>query len=782
LKKGIACLAISLLLLQLGSIFSIQLINQFETGSSEEGLRSVAGQSNSTLPESFTLGNPEKITPVSLASSSSYPSTLTWMEKKVPYYSQGVTNWCGFNSLLMVFTWWGMKVDIFDLADKFDWHEGLEKHEFGLEEIHEALTYFMNPTYDDTYGDGDKETLKSWIYRGAPVICTIRHPASGDGDEADHAVVLFGWDDSRNGGSWLMHDPDPNSWFSINNQPYDIWVRYESFNEHWNKEWKWSIFGGSRKRGYAVAIPGDGKYPKPFVRVIQKESALDSSTFTYEIQLENQARTDKGEGDHGFSGGKSHGVHIRLSGAEFVGVDKGSFDSYQAYTPEALKIDVSGAEILELYSDFPLSIKKGFNTCVGRFTIRPTSAYVKLFYRGWMMDEDDRAFWGSPRQIDDDRPRGLSSSLMNPTIVRYPDDALTQPDFRDYFTECVSLDLIENPELTSPSHEKGRPSSNQILTIEWETPYVHGGVGGYSYTVVSQDDPYYDVNRMPDDVIDLDASATSFKTQPLEPGHVWEFNIKTISLEGWPANFYSSFWVDIESHTVAINRPRSGDIFEVGEWVNVFWDGAVEWGGHVVGAGYIGYSIDLFKGPLYVRNLVPPHFSNIDNYGFRVPDVDPASDYNLRIILEKDYITADKHPELPERFVGFSEFFSIVNPQGVLDVSVSDPEGDFAVVIDAGADKGEPVTSWTEISTTNILAYDLELSSDGLVITINGQLADPNQEGHIILEVDPEGKIITYEIGISIIEKDTVYWGIFIVALLIIVSALAAYILFRKLT
>ena len=37
------------------------------------------------------------------------------MEGQVPYFSQGVTNWCGFNSLLIVFKWWGTKVDIFDL-------------------------------------------------------------------------------------------------------------------------------------------------------------------------------------------------------------------------------------------------------------------------------------------------------------------------------------------------------------------------------------------------------------------------------------------------------------------------------------------------------------------------------------------------------------------------------------------------------------------------------------------------------------------------------------------
>lgn len=304
----------------------------------------------------------------------------------------------------------------------------------------------------------------------------------------------------------------------------------------------------------------------------------------------------------------------------------------------------------------------------------------------------------------------------------------------------------ENPELTSTTHDKGQPSCDQILTIKWETPYAHGGVGGYSYTIVNQDDPYYNVNRTPDDTIDLNASATSFTTQPLETGYIWEFNIKTIDSKGVPALFYSSFWVEIDSCSVDITRPRNGDLFEVGEWINVFWE-PVTYGGYDVGGGYFVDTIDLLKGPDSVINLVSNQ-ANILSSGFTVPDVDPGSDYNLRIILERNSV-GDMYPYLPEKLFGFSDYFSIGISPVVVDVVASDPSGHFSVTIEAGAEKGAPVTSWTEISKTNIASYTVTLSDGDMVMTIEGQLMDLSLEGQIILDVDPQSEIIRYEINID---------------------------------
>lgn len=219
--------------------------------------------------------------------------------------------------------------------------------------------------------------------------------------------------------------------------------------------------------------------------------------------------------------------------------------------------------------------------------------------------------------------------------------------------------IIENPGITSPTHIKGQTSCERVLTVEWETPNATLGVGGYSYTIVSQDDPYYDINRTPDETIDLDASVTSFTTPPLEPGHIWEFNIITIDDLGFPGRFYSSFWVDIESCSVEIwVIPREGAIFEIGEWENFYYSPAT-YGGEDV-SGCYNVSLALMKGTDVVLNIG----SNLPytlSYGFWVPDVEPGSDYYIRIILERESI-CDTYSYLPETLMGLSNNFSITRP------------------------------------------------------------------------------------------------------------------------
>lgn len=465
-----------------------------------------------------------------------------------------------------------------------------------------------------------------------------------------------------------------------------------------------------------------------------------------------------------------------------------------------------------------------------------------------------------------------------------------------FATSSFVLTLIraENPELTSPTHSLGQISSIQVLTVEWETPWAYGGVGGYSYTIVSQDDPIYDVHRTPDDTIDLDASATSFTTQPLEPGHIWEFNIRTIDSEGWPATFYSSFWVEIASASVIITRPQSSDVFDMGDWVDVYWE-AIDWGGDDVSARYDVDTIDLFKGSDFTMTVVLNQ-ANTGWAGFTVPNVFPSFSYNVRVILDRN-AAGDMFPELPETIVGFSDNFYIKMPESIescdalgvtqdsfypsedlyvvgsghipsilfpqsypiyvvedttwndgmaiptrvpgtatsvssnavgnigptlvwsnplipgrfdivvdanknnlydegidalddrdvatsagfsvgiiVDVMASDSSGVFTVTIDAEADKGVPVTSWSVISTVNIASHDITLTDGDLVI--EGQLEDPDLEGQIVLEVDPEDEIITYQINIAPYEEKWLYFVL--VGVIAVVSVIAAYLIYRK--
>jgi len=233
-------------------------------------------------------------------------------------------------------------------------------------------------------------------------------------------------------------------------------------------------------------------------------------------------------------------------------------------------------------------------------------------------------------------------------------------DRRD-FTLTVIDPRPENPQLLSPTHIKGQPSCNQVLIVEWTTPSALRGVGGYSYVIVSQDDPYYDTNRWPDSSIDINASALSFTTGNLESGHVWEFNIRTIDTGGLPAKLYSSFWIEISLCEVNINNPRSGDTFQVGGWINVFWDPVI-FGGDDISGGYNVDTVDLLKG-LDVIATLASNLTNINSAGSIVPDVSSGSDYTIRVVLKRNSV-GDMFPDLPVILMGISDVFSITPDVG----------------------------------------------------------------------------------------------------------------------
>ena len=82
-------------------------------------------------------------------------------------------------------------------------------------------------------------------------------------------------------------------------------------------------------------------------------------------------------------------------------------------------------------------------------------------------------------------------------------------------------------------------SKSPILQVNWGTPPAVRGVGGYSYTVVAQDDPDYDSIRWPDNRIRLGPMATGFTTPPLEPGTNYRIGINLV------ANSYADLYPDL---------------------------------------------------------------------------------------------------------------------------------------------------------------------------------------------------------------------------------------------
>ena len=256
-------------------------------------------------------------------------------------------------------------------------------------------------------------------------------------------------------------------------------------------------------------------------------------------------------------------------------------------------------------------------------------------------------------------PQGLLMYSQEEYIESFY-DKFFDPDNRQILMNSLGAAPPSNPRLTSPTHTKGQPSCEQVLTLQWETPAAVRGVGGYSFTIVSQDNPYYDTNRWPDGTIDLGPSTTSYTTPPLEVGHIWEFNIRTVDSDGRWARFYESFWVEIDSCSVVVTKPHSGDQFKVGDVGDVYWDSMVIYGGNDVGGGYDVASIDLLKGPELIKTLQ----SNLPNIGlniFLVPEVGLGSDYRLRIVLKRN-ASGNMFPGLPEKFIGYSGYFTI-NPR-----------------------------------------------------------------------------------------------------------------------
>ena len=224
------------------------------------------------------------------------------------------------------------------------------------------------------------------------------------------------------------------------------------------------------------------------------------------------------------------------------------------------------------------------------------------------------------------------------------------------FCDTKRVPILVYPTVYSPTHQSGQPSCEQVVTLEWGTPGAAHGLAGYSYIVVNQDDPYYGSIREPDDTVDLAPTVTSFTTPPLEPGHIWEFNIRVIDTDGLASHYFASFTVDIETCGFEITHPDKDSVFQVGNWESV--DSTVEWDGNEVNRCYVVETVDLYKGTLAVANLLS-NVTNIGSLPWMVPHVETGSDYKIGIRLVGRSVGGCPD-EVPQRLLGFSEYFTII--------------------------------------------------------------------------------------------------------------------------
>jgi hypothetical protein len=290
----------------------------------------------------------------------------------------------------------------------------------------------------------------------------------------------------------------------------------------------------------------------------------------------------------------------------------------------------------------------------------------------------------------------------------------------------LTIIRVENPVLTSPTHELGHASNNDILTVEWETPWAFSGVAGYSYVIISRNDPNYEINKIPDDTIDLDASDTSFTTEPLESFNTWEFNIRTIDSDGLSADSYSSFWVSIFEPKLIESCDADGvtqNFFDPDEDV------------YVKGSGFIPSILYARYPKLYVVEdtiwfdgmMIPERVPGTETSVFvgSSGDVDTTLVWNSPLIPGKYDIVVDENNNgvydqyvdaLDDMDVEFEAGFSVGGPVDSETHTVGGANSEFGYYVIQTDDGGYIIAGSKEVPLRSYDAYLIKTNYDGNVL------------------------------------------------------------------
>jgi hypothetical protein len=192
-------------------------------------------------PTQSTGFEPPNITRTEIA----YPSYFTYMVGHVPYFPQDDWNWCAVYSMKEIIWWFGRtSVTEYDIASNMGLSTTYPSTgPSSLEQIYNGLLHWLGNDNTNnvqfSYGDagsapGNRDLVKSWITGNTPVLLTIVAPGTNDPTwVSNHAILVTGYDDNLNGGSWYVHDTAPFYFDPGTGSGQDVVVAYNTLEPQW---------------------------------------------------------------------------------------------------------------------------------------------------------------------------------------------------------------------------------------------------------------------------------------------------------------------------------------------------------------------------------------------------------------------------------------------------------------------------------------------------------------------------------------------------------------------
>ena len=366
-------------------------------------------------------------------------SAVVSMIDDVPYYEQDCDLWCWAASLSMFHQWWSPV----RLGNSYSQQSELVRYAKGkvtcaggsADEIHRVVQNWdsIDPDYEGfatTYkGEGKafavgepsgfNDDPKTWLATlQAPVIAFV--DTSGNG-EANHAILVIGYDDQDGGGVVHVHDPWYSNWWpGHSGEPmYELAVSYALFDRKWNVAWEGEFFGQANapavasRRGMVAGIPGDNRFAQVGSTGIQVSGPIDDGDMEHVFNITLGVLQDGTAALYDSFGQAYHsGVSVTMrdpgQGTVSEPVNLGDFSAYSPALPSST-ISLAAHSIPENGQHGGAS-----------FHVDPKAlGDIRLETMWWVHDQDDR--WHDQETVSVLDDRGGSNTAFDmpkPTLAR----------------------------------------------------------------------------------------------------------------------------------------------------------------------------------------------------------------------------------------------------------------------------------------------------------------------------------------------------------------------------